>query len=442
MDAEVLIVGAGFAGLSAARELQRSGKHVRVIEARERVGGRSLSQRFGSDTLDLGGQWLGPGQRRALALVRELGLETFPQPHRGGKLLEVGGRVRRYEGTIPRIDLPSLLLLQGTIERLERLRLKVPLDAPWEAHPRWDGLTLESWLRRNVPTPNARRLLDIATRAIFAVEPSELSFLHFLFYLNSGGGLMRLASVAGGAQERRVVGGTQQLAEGLAAQLDEPVLFGAPVRSITQDGDGVRVETDRGTLRAERVVVALPPALAGRIHYAPALPARRDQITQRMAMGSAIKVIVRYERAFWRDDGLSGEAVSDHGPLRLVFDDSAHDGSQACLVGFFLGHTALRFSGRPDARRRAAVDTLVRLFGPRARTPIDYVDQDWPAEPFSRGCYVGVLGPGAWTACGQALRAPCGRIHWAGTETAREWCGYFEGALESGERAAREVLAS
>ena len=435
-------MGAGLSGLACARRLAREGRDVLVLEARDRVGGRTYSAPLGSDVIDLGGQWIGPGQIRVRRLADELGVETFPQHHHGGKVLDLDGRVRTYQGTIPRLGIPSLLALEVTIRRLEALRKRVPTDAPWTAPraERLDGQTLEDWLRSRPLPPAAREMVAIATRAIFAAEPAELSFLHFLAYLNHGGGLMRLAQVEGGAQERRLVGGVQQLSRRLADELGERVLLEAPVTAIEQSADGVRVESRRGQVHADRVVVALPPALAGRIHYAPALPSRRDLLSQRMPMGSALKVVAAYERPFWRERGLSGEAVSDRGPLRLVMDDSSHDGSQAALVGFFLGRTAAAFSGRPEARRQAALESLARFFGPEARRPIAYVDQDWVAEPYSRGCYVGNFGPGVWTTLGEALREPCGRIHWAGTETAREWMGYFEGALEAGERAALELL--
>lgn len=439
---EVLVIGAGLSGLACARRLAAAGRDVRVLEARARVGGRTFSQRLGSDLVDLGGQWIGPGQTRVQALARELGVTTFPQFHAGDRLLDLDGRTRRYRGTIPSLGLPALAALGLTMRRLERLRLRVPTDQPWAAPgaERLDAQTLDDWLHRHVPTSDARALLSVAARAIFAAEPGELSFLHFLAYLNHGGGLERLAEVKGGAQERRLVGGVQQLSQALAEELGGRVHLSAPVRAIDQ-GRMLRVESDAGSFEADRVVVALPPALAGRIHYTPALPSRRDQLTQRMPMGSALKVVAAYERPFWRERGLSGEAVSDRGPLRLVLDDSSHDGSQHALVGFFLGETAARFTGRPGERREAALATLARLFGPEARSPTAYVDQDWVAEPFSRGCYVGNFGPGVWTRLGQALREPCGRIHWAGTETAREWMGYFEGALEAGERAALEVLS-
>lgn len=440
---EVLVVGAGLSGLACARRLAAAGRDVRVVEARDRVGGRTYSVALGTDVIDLGGQWIGPGQTRVRALVDELGVQTFPQFHDGSRLLDLGGRLRRYAGTIPRVGIPTLAAMAVTMKRLERLRLSVPTDQPWMAPnaERLDAQTLADWLGRNVPTREGRALLSIAARAIFAAEPGELSFLHFLAYLNHGGGLERLAEVAGGAQERRLVGGVQQLSQRLAEPLGERLHLGAPVRAIDQ-ATSVRVSTDAGDFEADRVVVALAPALAGRLHYTPALPSQRDRASQRMPMGSALKVVAAYERPFWRERGLSGEAISDRGPLRLVMDDSSHDGSQHALVGFFLGETAARFTGRPAERRAAALDSFARFFGDEARDPIAYVDQDWIAEPFSRGCYAGTFGPGVWTTLGDALRAPCGRVHWAGTETAREWMGYFEGALEAGERAALEVLAA
>ena len=217
----------------------------------------------------------------------------------------------------------------------------------------------------------------------------------------------------------------------------------APVRQIAQDADGVTVRGDGGAVRARRVIVAVPPALAGRIDYTPALPPARDALTQRMPMGSTTKLFAFYDAPFWRSDGRSGESVSSRGPLSFTFDNSAPDGPPYCLLGFAVGAAARALSTQPQAeRRRAVVAHLVRLFGPRAGDPIDFVEQDWSAEPWTRGCPVGALGPGGWTQFGDALRRPVGRLHWAGTETARVWTGYLEGALEAGDRAAREALAA
>ena len=438
---DVVVVGAGLSGLTAARRLKEAGRDVLVLEGRDRVGGRTLSRRLGDDVIDLGGQWIGPTQRRVERLAEELGVATFAQRCDGRKVLDLGGRVRTYAGDVPSVGLLGLVETQLAIWRLGALGKRVPLDAPWrtEGAEALDGQTLEGWMRRHLRTSASREMLAMATRAIFAVEPSELSFLHFLFYLRSGGGLMRLAQVRGGAQERRFIGGAQQLSERLAERVE--VRFEHTVRGVEQSEDDVLIHTDAGDVRARRVIMAIPPALADRIDFAQPLPAMRDQLLQRMPMGSAIKCIAVYERPFWRERGLSGEGLSDRGPVRLTFDDSSHDGAQHALVGFLLGETARAWTGRdPDARRAAVLESLARLFGPEALRPTHYVDQDWIAEPLSAGCYVGVMPPGVMTTVGRVLREPCGHIHWAGTETATTWNGYLDGAVAAGERAATELL--
>jgi monoamine oxidase len=161
-----------------------------------------------------------------------------------------------------------------------------------------------------------------------------------------------------------------------------------------------------------------------------------------MPMGSVIKCIAAYEKPFWRSRGLSGEGFSEVGPLTVTFDDSPHDGSQGALIGFILGDAAREWSGADEeARKEAVLNCWTRLFGAAAARPVAYVDKDWPAEEWSRGCYVGVMPPGVMSQCGAALREPCGRIHWAGTETANEYAGYLDGAVESGYRASAEVLS-
>ena len=436
---DAVVVGAGLSGLCAARRLRKAGLRVSVVEARDRVGGRTLSRRLGDDVIDLGGQWIGPTQRKVARLAEELGVKTFPQHHDGEKVLMIGGRRSTYRGEIPGIGVLALVELQATIWRLDRLARRVPKARPWETPgaETLDGISVGGWLARHVRSPKARAVFEISVRAIMACEPSELSFLHFLFYLRSGGGFMRLARIADGAQERRFIGGAQQLSEKLAAQLD--VSLASPVRAIEQSEGEVRVVTERGTLRAERVVVAVPPALVDRMELSPQPPVMRDQLIARMPMGSVVKCIAVYPRPFWRERGLSGEAVSTDGPVRLAFDDSAHDGSQHALVAFLLGATATDYA-EPAARKNAVIASLAELFGHEAREPTLYVDQDWTREQYSGGCYVGIMPPGVMTSVARTLREPWGRVHWAGTETAIEHNGYLDGAIEAGERAATEVL--
>jgi monoamine oxidase len=442
---QVVIVGAGLSGLSAARRLAAAGVSVLVLEARDRVGGRTLSHTTAhGDRVDLGAQWLGPTQDRLAKLVAELGLHPFPQFNEGRKVLSLGGTVTQYKSSIPSLSLLGAVDLGITIQRIESLVKEVPLEDPLKARhaAEWDAMTVEMWKRRNVKTRGAKALVDTAVRAVFAAEPDELSLLFFLYYLRHAGGLLRASEIKSGAQETRLAEGFQEVSKLLSAALGERVVLGAPVRAIAQDGAGVRVRSDAGEVRCERVIVAIPPALAGRIDYTPALPALRDQLTQRMPMGSVIKCVVSYKEPFWRQGGYSGEAMGDTGPVKLVFDDSPEDGSHGALVGFFMGNDARKFSGRkPEERRAAAVSAMEKFFGGAAAEPIDYVDQDWPAEPWSRGCYAGLMAPGVLTHHAAALRAPVGRIHWAGTETARVWMGYMEGAIEAGERAAEEVSA-
>ena len=444
---DVAVVGAGLAGLCAARELARGGATVRVLEARDRVGGRVLSQQLSTGAVvELGAQWIGPGQDHMAGLVQEFGLTPFPQHCTGAKVLSIGGKRSTYKSDIPSLPLLGLLDLDRSIKKLEAMCREVPLRDPAHAAKarEWDAMTVETWKRDNVFTAGARALVDVAVESIFSAEPAEVSLLHFLWVLHSGGGLMKLSTIPGGAQQTRLTEGFQTVAERLAAELAGQLRLNAPVRAIVHSDDEVTIHTLRGPLRAQRVIVAVPPALAGRIEYEPALPVARDQLTQRMPMGSVAKCVAVYDRPFWREKGLSGEAVCDRGPVRIAFDDSpasGADGDHGALLAFVLadGLRALRELD-VSGRRKAVISALAALFGPQAGEPLDFIEQDWGCERWSRGCYFGVMPPGTLTRYGAALREPCGRIHFAGTETAERWSGYMDGAVESGRRVAAEVL--
>jgi monoamine oxidase len=444
-DADLVVVGAGLAGLSAARTAAAAGASVVVVEARDRVGGRTLNEEIGDGrVVEVGGQWIGPTQDRLAALASELGVDTFPTFGDGENVIEYGGRLRRYRGTIPRINPVILLDVERAQRRLNRLARRVPLDAPWEAPnaAALDGQTAATWMRRNLATKAGRMLLELGIEAVWAAQPEDMSLLHVLFYIHSAGSLELLFDTEGGAQQDRFVGGSQRISILMAQELGrENVLLDAPVRKIARADHGVTVTADSATVRARRAIVALAPTLAGRIAYDPALPGFRDQLTQRMPLGTVAKCMAIYDEPFWRAEGLSGQATSDAGPVRLTFDNSPPDGSPGVLLGFLEGRQARELGRlRADERRTAVVDSFARLFGPRAARPRSYVERLWADEEWSRGCYGCHMPTGAWTNYGPALRDPIGPLHWAGAEYATVWNGYMDGAVRSGEETARAAL--
>ena len=213
------------------------------------------------------------------------------------------------------------------------------------------------------------------------------------------------------------------------------------MRRIASSNGGVEVTAGDHTVGARRAIVAIAPTLAGRISYDPPLPGYRDQLTQRMPLGTVAKCMALYDEPFWRAEGLSGQALSDLGPVKLTYDNSPPDGSPGVLLGFLEGRQAREMGRLPAEQRRVAVvDCFRRFFGERAARPERYVERLWAEEEWTRGCYGCHMPPGAWTAYGAALGEPVGRVHWASAETATVWNGYMDGAVQSGQRAALEAL--
>ncbi len=440
---QVGIIGAGFAGLTAALDLQERGIECVVLEARDRVGGRVLNHEIADGkVVEVGGQWVGPTQHALLETAARMGVDTFPTHVIGDNVIEYRGSVSRYTGTIPRINPAVLLQVEWARRRMNSMAAQVPLEAPWSARRarKWDSVTFGEWMRLNAPSPGARMLIRLAIRSVFGTEPEDVSLLHVLFYVQSAGGFDALVDTGGGAQDARFVGGSQLVAIRMAEQLGEQVVLGAPVRRVEDTGAAVTIEADGITVEAERVIAAVSPTLAARIDWEPELPARRDQMTQRMPQGAIIKCMAVYDEPFWRAEGLSGSGLSDGGSVNAIFDNTPPDGSPGVLLGFLDGRAARRWGqASPGERRAEVVRVFGRLFGPRALNPVDYVERNWAAERWSRGCYSGAFGPSGWTDFGPALRKPVGRVHWAGTETATVWNGYIDGAISSGGRAAAEV---
>ncbi len=446
-DADVIVVGAGFSGLTAARQLHRQGLRVLVLEARDRVGGRTMAGTIAGLTVDLGGMWVGPTQTALIALADEFGVERFAQPLAGANIVELDRRVVCAEGEdfLGARSEAVVLQYKTLVGSMDALAAEMPYHDHWRWHraAEFDGMTLAQWLGDAAALPEVKSDMAISCRALLCAEAHQVSFLHFLFYLKSGGGFSTLTTATEGAQKWLFRGGVHQIAQRLAASLPPgAVRIDAPVHAVTRKADGVIATSGRASWSARALVMALPPALAGRIDYRPPLDARRDGFMQRLAMGSVIKCYLAYDKPFWREAGLNGLVLSDTHAFSPIFDVSPPDQSVGLLCGFLDGQAAVEWSARgSQARRSQFIAEATHWFGDAARDPIDYLDQDWTREPWSRGCYGGYASPGTWTTYGEALCRNEPPVYWAGTETSPTWYCYIEGAIRAGERAAREVIA-
>jgi monoamine oxidase len=443
---DAIVIGAGYAGLTAARLLKDAGKTVLLLEARDRVGGRVHTHYIDNQLyVDLGGQWIGPTQDKIYALAQEMKVNTFKTYNEGKNVLVLNNKRREYTGLIPTIDLPSLLNIDFVLKKLDRLAQKIDLTHPWRSvHAKdLDRQTLATFLRNNIYFSHAQKIIEAGLETLFACSPSEISLLHALFYIKSGTNLNVLLNVENGAQQDRFVGGAQLIANKLAEILKENILLSQAVHKIKQDGGTVEVFTEKGIFSAKKVIVAVPPPMAQRIYYEPFLPAQRAQLLQRMPMGTVIKCMAIYEKPFWREQGYSGQAILEEGYIQVTFDNSPSDAQHGILLGFSLADRAKQLMGFSQEERKPLVlNTFKRLFGEKAANPLYYIDKCWAEEEWSRGCYVGYMTTGAWTSLGEALAKPFGNIHWAGTETSPIWNGYIEGAIRSGERVVKEILAT
>jgi monoamine oxidase len=442
VNADVCVVGAGFAGLVAGRNVRRAGRSVVVLEARDRVGGRSFSRHFDGVPVELGGTWIGAGQDRVYALAAEYGKTTHPTLEVGDKLFVAGGETHRYRKSVAEVARGAAEMAEA-LKMLDEMAKELPQDAPWDA-PRaaeWDRITTADWLAGLAIDPEAIAQLDSWLMTLFTSDLCEVSLLQTLQLINSAGSMRILLATRGGYQQDHVDTGTQSIALAVAEELGDSVRCGVRVRGITQDSNGVTVMADELALTCARVVVAIPLALASSLSYGPALPLQREFLHQRALGGSVCKVVAVYDAPFWREDELSGESFSFDSEVILTMDASPIDDRAGVMMCFIVGPAANRFGMRePEERRASVIQSLAARFGPMAADPVEVFEQDWSKEEFSRGAYMAHFPPGALTQYGPALREPWGRVHWAGSETSAVRLGTIDGAIRSGERAAQEVL--
>ncbi|XP_048192472.1 amine oxidase [flavin-containing] B [Perognathus longimembris pacificus] len=446
---DVVVVGGGISGMAAAKLLHDSGLNVVVLEARDRVGGRTYTVRNQKvKYVDLGGSYVGPTQNRILRLAKDLGLETYKVNEVERLIHHIKGKSYPFRGPFPPVWNPVAYLDHNNLWRtMDIMGEEIPSDAPWKAPLAevWDHMTMEELLNKICWTKSAKQLATLFVNLCVTAETHEVSALWFLWYVKQCGGTTRIISTTNGGQERKFVGGSGQVSERIMELLGDRVKLERPVIRIDQTGEKVIVETlNHEMYEAKYVISAIPPTLGMKIHFSPPLPMMRNQLITRVPLGSVIKCMVYYKEPFWRKKDFCGTMVieGEDAPIAYTLDDTKPDGSCAAIMGFILAHKARKLARlTKEERLKKLCELYAKVLGSEeALQPVHYEEKNWCEEQYSGGCYTTYFPPGIMTQYGRVLRQPVGKIFFAGTETAAHWSGYMEGAVEAGERSAREIL--
>lgn len=417
-SAHVIVIGAGLAGLTATRELQRAGLKVLLLEARDRVGGRVSSQVAGGLTLDLGAQFLSDAQPHVSQLVDEFRL-TRVAPYRGGR------RVTERRAVTAQLDRAQFdVRLIGHV-------LAFKLGASTRSESAAAMVERMTW-GRTTRSALIRQIEAELCMPLNKVSASEL--------------VMQVASMRGGlvsSEQWFLADGAQAIADGLATECEAAIRLAQPVSAISLSPDGVEVETSAGRFLGTRAIIAVPPQIYGAIGVLPHLPDGRQNVLAGWQSGCVVKTILVYEKPWWRDRGFSGISDGAVGPFDATVDASPTNGSHGVLVLFAGAGRAEEMleHGSAEDRVMLAKHWASRLFGDNASKIIVGKSIDWVNDPFSRGGYAsrrgitsGADAPGLFT--------PIRNLHFAGSETADHWRSFMDGAIQSGVRAAREAIES
>ncbi|MGC5223987.1 flavin monoamine oxidase family protein [Micromonospora sp. DT81.3] len=447
---DVVIVGAGAAGLTAANELRRAGLSVAVLEARDRVGGRLWTDDIDGAMLEIGGQWVSPDQEALKETLAELGLETYSRYREGESVyINRAGQLTRFTGDIFPVPPATEKVMVELIDKLDAMVAQMDPDRPWE-HPdaeALDRISFEGWLAQQTDDEEARENIALFIAGAMLTKPAHaFSALQALLMAASAGSFSHLVD-ADFILDERVVGGLQQVPLLLAERLGDDVFLGQPVRTLEWDdpstgsGTGVTAIADGMTVRARFAILALAPVLYDRVSFVPPLPRLQHQLHQHISMGFVIKVHAVYETPFWREAGLSGTAFSPYEIAHEAYDNTNHGDPRGTLVGFVSDQNAdAVFTLSPQERKERILESLSHFYGEQAKHPVVYYESDWGSEEWTRGAYAASFDLGGLHRYGAHLRTPVGPIHFACSDIAGAGYQHVDGAIRMGRETARHII--
>ncbi|AXJ09354.1 NAD(P)/FAD-dependent oxidoreductase [Arthrobacter sp. PM3] len=451
LDRDVVIVGAGPSGLTAARELKKAGLSVAVLEARDRVGGRTWTDTVDGAVLEIGGQWVSPDQTALLALLEDLGLQTFSR-YREGKSVYIGADGKRtlYTGETFPVSETTAAEMDKLTALLDSLAAEIGAEEPW-AHPKareLDTISFHHWLRQNSADEEACNNIGLFIAGGMLTKPAHaFSALQAVLMAASAGSFTNLTD-EDFILDKRVIGGMQQVSLLQAAELGDDVVLDSPVRTIrwAEDASGahrVTAVSERAVVNARFVIMAVPPNLYSRVSFDPPLPRRQHQMHQHQSLGLVIKVHAVYSTPFWREDGLSGTAFGAGALVQEVYDNTNHEDPRGTLVGFVSDEKAdAMFELSAEDRRRAILESIASFLGPKALEPEVYFESDWGSEEWTRGAYAASYDLGGLHRYGQDQLKPVGPIYWSSSDLAAEGYQHVDGAVRMGQATAARIVAA